>query len=275
MRIRLNKFCPSPALQNHFIVVIGKRGCGKSVLLRDLACRIVPDADMAFCVCPTDECNNTLSCFVPSTLVHPDVDEVKLASVMNKQKQHVMAARVKGVKPRQLVMIFDDFAFATKIWKSKAFEQIAFNGRHLHITVFVTLQYAMLLPPEIRSNVDTVCVLAENVLANRKRLYEQYFGVVDDFDTFNKIMTRCTNNYEALVLNTRNNSTDIHELLFWYRADVEGLNGQLMGSKKLRAMSDYYSSSLSDTPGSDGPTGSRREDDAEESGMRTVIGDVQ
>ena len=39
------------------------------------------------------------------------------------------------------------------------------------------LQYALGVPPNLRTNIDYVFILRENFVSNRKRLYEHYAGM--------------------------------------------------------------------------------------------------
>lgn len=58
------------------------------------------------------------------------------------------------------------------------------NGRHLNILTLITMQYALGVPPNLRTNIDYVFILRENIYANRKRIYEQYAGMFPTFDMF-------------------------------------------------------------------------------------------
>ena len=43
--------------------------------------------------------------------------------------------------------------------------------------------------------------LRENIVSNRKRLYEHYAVMFPTFDIFCQVMDNCTENYECLVIN--------------------------------------------------------------------------
>ena len=51
------------------------------------------------------------------------------------------------------------------------------NGRHYKILFIITMQYALGVPPSLRTNIDYVFILRENYVSNRKRLYEHYVGM--------------------------------------------------------------------------------------------------
>jgi len=74
------------------------------------------------------------------------------------------------------------------------------------------------LSPDLRANVDYVFILRENVLANREKLYKNFFGIFPSFDVFNQVMTMCTENYECLVLDNTSKSNRIEDCVFFYKA---------------------------------------------------------
>ena len=92
------------------------------------------------------------------------------------------------------------------------------NGRHWKILYIVALQYVMGIPPQLRTNIDFIFILRENIVANRKRLYDQFAGMFPDFDSFCQIMDQCTENYECIVIDNNAKSNKIEDQVFWYKA---------------------------------------------------------
>ena len=93
------------------------------------------------------------------------------------------------------------------------------NGRHWDIMLILILQFSMGIPPKLRSNIDWVFILRENIISNRKRLYEHYAGMFPTFDIFCSVMDECTNNYECLVVHCSSRSNKLEEQVYWYKAD--------------------------------------------------------
>ena len=81
------------------------------------------------------------------------------------------------------------------------------------------MQYALGIPPNLRTNIDYVFLLRENIHSNRKRLYEQYAGMFPTLEIFNQVMDQCTENFECLVINNNSKSNKLDEQVFWYKAD--------------------------------------------------------
>jgi hypothetical protein len=82
------------------------------------------------------------------------------------------------------------------------------------------MQYAMGIPPNLRTNIDWVFILRETILANKKRLFEQYAGMFPNFDTFCSVMNSCTENYECLVIHNGSKSNNLEDQVYWYKASA-------------------------------------------------------
>jgi len=82
-----------------------------------------------------------------------------------------------------------------------------------------TMQYALGVPPNLRTNVDYVFILRENYISNRKRLYEHYAGMFPSFDMFCQVMDQCTENYECLVVHNNAKSNKLEDQVYWYKAE--------------------------------------------------------
>tara|TARA_B100001758_G_C17938233_1_gene366967 strand:+ start:63 stop:473 length:411 start_codon:yes stop_codon:yes gene_type:complete len=78
------------------------------------------------------------------------------------------------------------------------------------------------LSPDLRANIDYVFVLRENILANKEKIYKNFFGIFPTFDIFNQVMTKCTENFECLVLDNTSRSNEIEDVVFYYKANVRG-----------------------------------------------------
>lgn len=80
------------------------------------------------------------------------------------------------------------------------------------------MQYAMGIPPEYRSNFDYIFLLAEDVISNRKRLFDHYAGMFPSFDIFQQVFTDITENYGVMVIDNRVHSKNITDKVYWYKA---------------------------------------------------------
>ena len=81
------------------------------------------------------------------------------------------------------------------------------------------MQYPVGIPPFLRTNIDYVFILRENVISNRKRIYEHYAGMIPSFDAFCQIMDNCAEDYECLVIDNTTSSATLKDRVFWYKAE--------------------------------------------------------
>lgn len=93
------------------------------------------------------------------------------------------------------------------------------NGRHRRLFLINAVQYLCDLSPDLRTNVDVVFCLKENILSNKERLWKHFFGVIPDFQTFCQTMDALTSDFSAMVLNNRTRSTKLEDNVFWYKAN--------------------------------------------------------
>ena len=222
MRIKLKKFQCLENIKrkpNSLTLLIGKRGSGKSHLLKYLACQYAASGTTTMVIgfSPTDESSDVLCSFIPKSLIYSEFDESVFENILKHQKR-----RIKAGKPRRNVLIvMDDMGFASKqVFKSKVMLQLFYNGRHSNINILFTLQYLVDLPSALRSNLDVIITLKENIMANRERLWRMFFGIFPTQKLFDQAMHSCTTNYGALVMVANANplSNEISDSVFWMRA---------------------------------------------------------
>ncbi|GAQ93088.1 Hypothetical protein KFL_012910020 [Klebsormidium nitens] len=94
------------------------------------------------------------------------------------------------------------------------------NGRHFNLTLILSSQYVMDVPAAIRANSDYVFVFNDPIVNNRKRLYENYFGVLPKFSVFEAVFKACTADFECLVLDNTQGSSNVEDSVFWYKAPI-------------------------------------------------------
>ena len=116
-------------------------------------------------------------------------------------------------------LILDDCLYDQSWVKDQNIRSLFMNGRHWKIMFIITMQYALGIPPSLRTNIDYVFILRENYVSNRKRLYEHYAGMFPSFEIFCQVMDQCTENYECLVVHNNAKSNRLEDQVFWYKAD--------------------------------------------------------
>jgi len=93
------------------------------------------------------------------------------------------------------------------------------------------------MTPMIRTNVDYVFALRDNVRQNRENLYKAFFGVFPSFDTFCQVMDSCTENYECLVLDNTSKSNRIQDMHLL----VQGADPTQLPGRRARILAAFTS----------------------------------
>ena len=222
--LQLKKFDMSNIEDDKVIVLIGKRETGKSFLVKDLL-YYHQDIPVGSVISGTEGANSFYSKIMPSIFIHSEFSDDVIANYLKRQKKIVKhfnenknAFGKSSVDPRAF-MILDDCLYDPSWTKNKDVRSMFMNGRHYKSMFIITMQYALGIPPNLRTNIDYVFILRENIHANRKRLYEQYAGMFPSLEIFNQVMDQCTENYECLVINNNAKSNKLEEQVFWYKAD--------------------------------------------------------
>ncbi|AII17172.1 putative A32 virion packaging ATPase [Aureococcus anophagefferens virus] len=220
MKLQLKKFDMGSIAPDSVVVMIGKRNTGKSFLTKDLL-SFHTQIPVGTVVSATEAANSFYSEMVPPVFIHNEYSEDIVQKVLIRQEKLIKKQKLNGyssVNPNAFV-IFDDCLYDSTWTKSKYVRSLFMNGRHFKILFIITMQYALGIPPNLRTNIDYVFILRENIIQNRKRLFECFAGMFPSFDAFCSIMDQCTNNYECLVIDNTSKSNKIEDCVFWYKAN--------------------------------------------------------
>ena len=217
MEIQLKKFDMNQITHDKTVVLIGKRDTGKSFLCKDILYhhQNVPAGSV---ISGTEAANEFYSNMVPPIFIHEEYQPIIIENLLKRQKQLLIEKRDgKQIDPRAF-LILDDCLYDNSWVKDTNVRSLFMNGRHYHILFILTMQYALGIPPNLRTNIDYVFILRENYVSNRKRLYEHYAGMFPTFEMFCQVMDQCTENYECVVINNNAKSNQLVDQVFWYKA---------------------------------------------------------
>jgi hypothetical protein len=213
MNLQLRKFDPRSIGDNRICVIVAKRGSGKSFLTRDIMyCKKHIPFGVVFS--GTEEATGAYGTIVPDSFVYSEYKGEVVENIIKRQKKLKKA----GAPNSGLFIVSDDCAYDKKMMKDPNFRYIFYNGRHANLFFIMTMQYCMDMSPDLRSNIDYVFVLRENIVQNRERLYKNFFGIFPTFDMFCQVLDQTTENYECLVLDNTKTSNKIEDCVFWYKA---------------------------------------------------------
>jgi hypothetical protein len=218
--------CDIDSRKSPMMVVIGKKDTGKSFLVRDILFNIQREFPVGTVISATEAANEFFQNMVPSKLIHDKYKPEIVTNVIRrqmglKQKRNDDKKSRGGnssIDPRAF-LILDDCLYDAKSWINEESTRYVFmNGRHIDLMTIITMQYPLGITPNLRTNVDFVFILRENILGNRRRIYENYAGMFPTFEMFCGFMDQCTENYECLVICNNSPSNRLEDQVFWYKA---------------------------------------------------------
>ena len=218
MEIQLKKFNIKEITHDKVVVLIGKRDTGKSFLCKDILYNH-KDIPVGQVISGTEAANSFYSSIIPKIFIHEEFQPIVIQNILKRQKLLLEKLKHnKNIDPRAF-LILDDCLYDNSWVRDTNIRSLFMNGRHYKILFILTMQYALGIPPNLRTNIDYVFILRENYQSNRKRLYEHYAGMFPTFEMFCQVMDQCTENYECLVINNNAKSNKLVDQVFWYKAN--------------------------------------------------------
>ena len=216
--IQLRKFDMNEITHDKVVVLIGKRDTGKSFLCKDLLFNH-QDIPVGQVISGTEAANSFYSAIIPPLFIHGEYKKEVIANILKRQKLMIEQMKQNSNMDPRAFLILDDCLYDQTWIKDPNIRSLFMNGRHYKILFIITMQYALGIPPSLRTNIDYVFILRENYVSNRKRLYKHNDGRFQTFEIFCQVMDQCTENFECLVVDNTSRSNKIEDMVYWYKAD--------------------------------------------------------
>ncbi|CAK9115451.1 Uncharacterized protein 015R [Durusdinium trenchii] len=191
MNFNIDYFDPSKMRPGAVVLVIGRRGSGKSTLSADIL-SYQRHCKRGVCVSATELANPFWSRHIPRCFIHHEYRDKITQDLFKTQKK--VKDRLGHNEPA--FAIFDDIMFDKKFIKSVMTRRVFMNGRHDGIFTLVTTQWIMDVPPDLRANVDYVFILRDNI----------------------RVMKQLTQGREAMVIDQGSLSYNISDSVSFYKA---------------------------------------------------------
>ncbi len=226
-RFHLRQFDLNQMVTNPSILMLGKRGSGKSFLIKHLVNyfhyhRRVPGGAV---ISPTERMNSFYKWFFPDSYIHNDAKDETLKKILTRQS--CMIEKEKQNKRNDIIdpeldaaglLVMDD-CLTKKSWaKDESVTEILMNGRHYKLTYVLTTQTPYGITPDLRLNFDYVFLFREDSTINKRRLWDMYASMFPDFETFEPVFDECTRDYGVMVIDNRRPSDSIADKVFWFKA---------------------------------------------------------
>lgn len=227
--VEIDALDPASLAQDAVILVLGKRGTGKSTVAEDIL-SYHTNITEGICVSRTDRMNGFWSRHIPELFIHDTFEESTTAKLLKHQEEkwmvHKRECRAKGRVPRlrdiePAFAIYDDMTYDKGFLRNPTIRELLMTGRHYGILTIITCQYLMDMGPDLRANIDYVIMLNDNSHANRQKLFEQFGGMFRTHALFERVFAECTVKRGALVLDNRSQSHLIRDCVFHYHAEPD------------------------------------------------------
>jgi len=177
----LQKFDITKIKDNNVIVILGKRGKGKSFLTKD----ILYHQNIQNGVVLSHKSDNNIEI---------------LNNLLEEQKKQNSNHTFLVIEDNTLLLRNDEFVSEKII-----------NGKFLHILTIIELQYFRIMSYNLWKNIDYLFIFNDELIVNRQRIYKSYEGLFGNFETFCSLMDKL-GDYECLVID------QIENCVYFYKA---------------------------------------------------------
>jgi len=233
-RLKFEKYHGYSSKSPDNILIIGRRNVGKTFLIRDIM-HHNQDIACGVAVSGTECYKKKYQAFLPKVLIHAEYTPSIIENVLKRQK-HVFEEikrqsliQVVGEPTveidRRAFVILDACMYDSQWTKCKLMRLLYMNNRSFSTMVIYSMQYPLGIPPALRGNVDFVFVFKDDIVSNRRRIFdnyvEPYFTDSFGFDGFCSVMDAlCTSDHGCLVIdNNPRPQFNISDNMFWYKAN--------------------------------------------------------
>jgi hypothetical protein len=237
-RLPINEFNLNMMVENPSIVMIAKRGSGKSWVCKAILnhFRKIP---VGLIIAPTDRMNCFYGNFFPDTYIHYEYKSSIIENLLQRQdlaieKEKAKQSQGKKYDPRAFI-VMDDCLSKKGTWmRDQPISELLFNGRHYKVMYILTMQYPLGIVPELRSNFDYIFLLAEDFITNIKRLYDNYAGMFPSLNAFKEVFEQLTKDFGSMVIVNRGARSSFLEKIYFYRAPKIDDKSVVIGCKQFQ-----------------------------------------
>jgi len=215
--VKIREFRPEDIPLSCTWLVIGPPGTGKTTFIENMAYyrkHIYPTSKVF--IGSEDNYRRMTNIFGKMYVINRwDYDEEKRHII--RQKKCVLDNE-KGAIANYAINILDDVTSDSKIFKSPLVKGLfKIGSQHYEQLLFVGLQYAIDVPPEIRDSVSYVAIGRVPDEDQRKKLHRNFGGICGSYEKFCDYLDQLTGDYTFVIFKRRSQSNDPEDNIFWFR----------------------------------------------------------
>lgn len=224
-KLPIKEFKLTDMCRNPSIVLIAKKGSGKSVVTRAIVQRF-KDVPVGVVLSKTDRFDGFYGDFVKDSYIYYEYKSSIIQRLLTRQEIMMEKNKMKKAQGKRIddraFLVMDDCLSDRKIWmKDTLIDELLYNGRHYHIMYILTMQYSLGITPNLRTNFDYIFLLADDFQSNIKRIYDHYAGMFPTFDAFRQVFRQLTADFGCMVIVNRGARADFLDKVFYFKADVK------------------------------------------------------
>lgn len=226
--IQLHSFDSSSLRKNPSIMIEGKRGSGKSVLLEHLVTTLAASRgfDYALLLTPREETRGQVMRYLmplsKKLTIYDDFEEGTLNEFCDSMEGMCDAYNHNELRrePKGLV-ILEDCLYSRRNQMSPSVRRLYLNGKSMRTTFIHVTQYMPLLPPLQRSNMDYYFGHTSSATPETLKKLWKTFGssIFESFKSFEQV-TKAMKGHEFLVLNAVSLSSKLEDRAFFFKAPL-------------------------------------------------------
>jgi hypothetical protein len=198
------------------IVVIGKPGSGKSILIRNLIHSKKHIIPVGTVISGSEESNKFYSEMFPDLFIYEKYDKAIIENLHQRQT----IAKSNNVESPWALLVMDDCMDDVRIFNDPVLVGLFKNSRHWSMLSIFACQYVFDLKPVIRSNIDGVFIFREPNLANREKIYKNFASIIPSQKLFFQLMDELTTDYTCLYIHNQTTSNEWQDCVFYYKSDI-------------------------------------------------------
>jgi len=198
------------------LCVIGKPGYGKSRVVEHIMLYKAHICPVSQIFSGTESVNHFYQNKSTEITIFDDLD---IKAMENFAKRQDLAR--KYLANPWAIQILDDVTDDPGVMGRPPFHGYYKKGRHWAMIHIICIQYPMDIKPGMRSCIDYVFLLANNILSERQKLYENFAsGCFPSFQDFCDVMDQITEDHHALVIDNTKQGGKLQDRVFYFKADL-------------------------------------------------------
>lgn len=199
------------------ISLFGRRGAGKSTMLRTILYHMKEKLDVGMGMSPSAGARKDFMKYLPRCFIFDNYEKAHLESLIRTLNINIQ----RSGRYYNLFLLLDDCMYDRSVVRNNTTRELMMNGRHVKILVVNCIQYAKDVDPAYRSQTDFVFAMGTKNPEDRRKFWELFFNTwFPTYNEFEPFFVQHTKNRQVLVVDCRTIETDISKCVFVAKADV-------------------------------------------------------